>query len=67
MSIELMDRLRDVIDVALDEWMRDLETETDEATYVAAAIVHNLGLEPTDTSRHNAMVKYETRWLDRSN
>lgn len=65
MSVELMDRLRDVIDVALDEWQHDYETETDEATYVAAAIVHDLGLKPTDASRHNATVKYETRWMDR--
>ena len=65
MSVELMDRLRDVIDVALDEWQHDYETEADEATYVAAAIVHDLGLKLTDASRHNAMVKYETRWMDR--
>ena len=34
---------------------------------MAQAIIEDLGLEPTDASRYNAMVRYETRWMDRSN
>lgn len=32
----------------------------------AQAVVGELGLEPTGSSRHNEMVKYETKWLPRS-
>ncbi len=60
---ELRDRIADQI---MPASVREIDEAAGRAALaVAGKIIDDLGLTPTENSRHNQMIQYETKWLPR--
>ncbi|MGZ1491501.1 hypothetical protein [Brevibacterium sediminis] len=63
----MSDELRDRIAATLDRNFNPDQYPIMAAMFrdYAQAIIDDLGLTPTENSRHNQMIQYETKWLPR--